>query len=159
MMLRISLLLAVGLFTNIATAQDTTVSVEKGARIAVIGGCHDCHTVNYAETGGQIDPSTALTGNPVGYQGPWGTNYAPNLRILAAGKSEDEWVKYLQTFQAGPPMPWFNVHALREDETRSLHQYILSLGEPGAPAPKDVPPGGKVTTPFLVFAPPTMPPA
>jgi hypothetical protein len=40
---------------------------------------------------------------------------------------------------------------------RSLHQYIVSLGEPGDPAPEYVPPGTAPKSPFLVFAPPTMP--
>jgi mono/diheme cytochrome c family protein len=156
-LLKVGLLLAAGTMANAAMAQDSGVSVEKGARIAIIGGCHDCHTVGYGETNGKIDPAAALTGNPVGYNGPWGTSYAVNLRLVAAGKSEDEWVKYLQTFEATPPMPWFNVHALDESEMRSLYQYIVSLGEPGEPAPAALPPGEKPKTPYLVFAPPTMP--
>jgi cytochrome c553 len=140
-----------------ALAQDADVSVAKGERVSIIGGCHDCHSVGYGESNGKIDPATALTGNPVGYNGPWGTSYAVNLRLVVAGMTEDDWVKYLQTFTATPPMPWFNVHHLDESEMRSLYQYIASLGEPGQPAPKALPPGEKPTTPYVVFAPPTMP--
>ena len=134
-----------------------TASVDRGAHVAIIGGCHDCHTDGYAQTNGRVDPAKALKGNPVGFQGPWGTTYATNLRISIGGMSEDAFVQYARTFQTRPPMPWFNVHALDEDDSRSLYRYIKSLGEPGAPAPDYVPPGGRLTMPFIVFAPPTMP--
>jgi mono/diheme cytochrome c family protein len=156
-MLRTIAVAVLSLAASVAYAQEAEISVAKGARIAIIGGCHDCHTAGYAESGGVVDPAAALKGNPVGYQGPWGTTFAANLRIVAANNSEDDFVKYLKTFQARPPMPWFNVHALDEAEVRSLHQYIVSLGEPGDPAPDYVPPGGVPKTPFIVFAPPTMP--
>lgn len=156
-MLRIVLVAAVGLLATAASAEDGTASVKAGERLAIIGGCHDCHTVGYGESDGKVDPAAALKGNPVGYQGPWGTTYPANLRIIAGKQSEDEWVKYLKTFKARPPMPWFNVHQFTEAEMRSFYQYIKSLGAPGDPAPEYVPPGGKVTTPFAVLAPPTMP--
>lgn len=156
-MLRFAAFAAFGLLAGAALADDAGVSVDNGARIAIIGGCHDCHSVGYSESNGTVDPATALMGSPVGYQGPWGTSYAANLRITASNMSEDEWVDFLKTFKTAPPMPWFNVHAMSETETRSLYQYIKSLGEPGAPAPKDLPPGTAPTTPYIVFAPPVMP--
>jgi len=140
-----------------ASAQNAQLSPDFGARIAVIGGCHDCHTAGYGQANGQVDPATALKGSPVGYQGPWGTTYAANLLITASKQTEDEWVDYLKTFTARPPMPWYNVHAFTEDESRSLYQYIVSLGDPGDPAPEYVPPGDPVKTPYSVFAPPIMP--
>jgi mono/diheme cytochrome c family protein len=154
-MLRLALLAAVASFSTAAFSDD--VSVASGARVAIIGGCHDCHTVGYGESGGKIDPAAALKGNPVGYGGPWGVNYAKNLRLIASTMSEDDWVKYLQTFTAGPPMPFYNVHALDEAEMRSLYQYIKSLGDVGAALPDDVPPGGKVTTPYVDLGTPIMP--
>lgn len=134
-MLRTGLLAVAGLAAAMSAATAQDVSVTEGERISVIGGCHDCHTVGYGETGGKIDPATALTGNPVGYQGPWGTTYAKNLRLIAGNYDEDGWVEYLKTFTAKPPMPYYNVHAFTEGEMRSLYQYIKSLGEPGNPAP------------------------
>jgi mono/diheme cytochrome c family protein len=135
----------------VAHAQD--VSIEKGARIAKIGGCHDCHTPGYNEAAGVVDPSASLIGIPIGYQGPWGTTYPVNLRLTAAQFSEDDFVTHLQTFETLPPMPWFNVHAMDEAELRSLHRYIVSLGEPGQPVPARVPPGEEPTTPYIVFVP------
>jgi len=133
------LALAAGLCTAAAAAD--TPSVEFGKHISIVGGCHDCHTVGYAESGGKIDPDKALKGNPVGFEGPWGTNFAKNLRLTVAKMSEDDWVNFAKTFTVGPPMPWFNVHELTAVESRSLFQYIKSLpGDPGEQAPADIPP-------------------
>lgn len=156
-MFKTALFIAATMISTGAIAQDAGVSVANGERISIIGGCHDCHSAGYAESNGKIDPATALKGNPVGYAGPWGVNYAVNLRLVVAKQSEDDWVNYLKTFEAGPPMPWFNLHIFTADESRSLYQYIKSLGEPGEPVATRLPPGQTPTTPFIVFAPPTMP--
>jgi hypothetical protein len=138
-------------------AEPSAPSVDYGKTVSIIGGCNDCHTAGYNESQGVINPDMALKGNPVGYRGPWGTTYAMNLRILAAGMSEDAWVKFLQTFTARPPMPYYNVHALDDVQMRSLHMYIASLGAAGDPAPLYVPPGQEPKTPYEVMAPPVMP--
>ena len=159
-MLRTILLAAAGMLASVAMAQaaePAAPSVDYGKWVSIVGGCNDCHTADYSEKAGVINPDTALKGNPVGYQGPWGTTYAMNLRILADGMTEDDWVKFLQTFTARPPMPFYNVRALDEVQMRSLHMYIASLGAPGAPAPDYVPPGGTPKFPYSVFAPPVMP--
>lgn len=134
------------------------VSVKRGEQVSITAGCHDCHTAGYGETGGKIDPAVALKGTPLGWQGPWGTTYAANLRLIAKDKgSEDGFVQYARTFQAKPPMPFYNVHAMDESDIRSLYQYIVSLGEPGDPTPEYAPPGQEPKTPYIVIAPPTMP--
>ncbi|WP_127753198.1 MULTISPECIES: cytochrome C [unclassified Devosia] len=156
-MLRMGVLLAAVLLSHAALAAEAEPSVEHGERIARIGGCHDCHSPGYAENGGQLDPATALIGSPVGYQGPWGTTYAANLRLTAAEHSEDEWVAYLSELETRPPMPWFNLRHFTETEMRSLYQYIVALGPVGEPAPAYAPPGTPATTPFIVMAPPSMP--
>jgi hypothetical protein len=136
---------------SVAHAAD--VSVERGKLVSIIGGCHDCHTAGYNESGGQIDPKNALMGTGLGYQGPWGTTYPKNLRLTAASKSEDEFVQFAKTFQTRPPMPWYNVHAMEESDLRSLYQYIKSLGDPGKAAPEALDPGTEPKTPYLVFVP------
>ena len=156
-MLRTVLFLAAGLGATAAAAQEAEISVERGAHVAIITGCHDCHTTGYGTSNGQLDPDRALRGDAVGFQGPWGTTYPANLRIKAAEKTEDEWVNYLKTIETRPPMPWFNVRQLAETDMRSLYQYITSLGEPGEPAPEFVPPDGTPKTPYVVLAPPQMP--
>jgi hypothetical protein len=129
------------------------VSVERGRHVSIIGGCNDCHTVGYNESAGQIDPAKALKGAPVGYQGPWGTTYPANLRLIAKDKTEDQFVEYAKTFKTRPPMPYYNVNAMEENDLRSLYQYIKSLGEPGDPVPEAVAPGETPKTPYIVFVP------
>lgn len=143
-------------FASTAIAADKA-SVEEGARIAVTGGCHDCHTEGFAESGGKVDPKKALLGNQIGFQGPWGTTYPANLRISLSKMSENEFVKYGHTMKARPPMPWYGVNAMTDHELRSLYQYVKSLGEIGRPAPEYVEPNQTPKTPFIVFAPPNMP--
>ena len=64
-------------------------SVERGFKVSIVGGCHDCHTEGYRESEGKIDPEKALKGSKVGWRGPWGTTYASNLRRVAQRLSED----------------------------------------------------------------------
>src|SRR3569623_1081392 len=125
---------AIAVSLGTAAVAAVAPSVEMGKHVSIVGGCHDCHTVGYAESGGKIDPNTALKGNPVGYAGPWGVNYAKNLRLTVSKMSEDDWVTFAKTFTVGPPMPRFNVHELTEDVSRSNYDYIKSL--PGDPGPQ-----------------------
>lgn len=142
-MLRRLAFAAAGLSLSLGGAVAQEVSVDFGAHIAVIGGCHDCHTVGYNESGGQVNPDVALRGNPAGFAGPWGTTFAKNLRLTIANMSEDDWVTFSNTFQTAPPMPWYNVHAFTDVEARSLYQYIKSLpGGLGDPTPDSLPPNG-----------------
>lgn len=138
---------------SVSNAAAGEVSVEEGLRLSIIGGCHDCHTAGYAQSGGKIDQEVALRGSPVGYQGPWGTTYASNLRLALARMSEDDFVQFGHTFETRPPMPWFGVRAMTGDELRSFYRYVKSLGEPGMPAPAYVAPGEQPVTPFIVFEP------
>ena len=144
-------------FTNI-TARGEEPSVERGLYISIVGGCHDCHTGGYKESGGKIDPAKALTGNFVGFQGPWGTSYPGNLRLTVSTLSEDGFVRYASTLQTSPPMPWYNVRNMTESDLRSLYRYIRSFSEVGNAQPEFVAPGDRVNTPFIVLAPPQMPP-
>lgn len=155
-MLRAGFGLGMMIFVSTAFAAGD-VSVEEGLRLATIGGCHDCHTEGFAESGGQVDPAKALKGTHVGYQGPWGTTYPANLRLVLASMSEDEFVSYSRALKSKPPMPWFGLHAMTDNELRSIFQYVKSLGEPGEAAPDYVKPGEAPKTPYIVFAPPQMP--
>lgn len=155
-MLRPAILMGMTMLASAAIAADD-VSIGEGLRIAIVAGCHDCHTDGFSVNEGQIDPEKALRGNPVGFQGPWGTTYPPNLRITLSKMEEDAFVAYGHTLKTRPPMPWFGVRALTENELRSFFRYVKSLGEPGEPAPDYVEPGGTPKSPYIVFAPPQMP--
>ena len=49
--------------------------------LITIAGCNDCHTPNYPQSGGKTPEKEWLTGDALGWRGPWGTTYAPNLRL------------------------------------------------------------------------------
>ena len=140
-----------------ALAAPGDVSVARGKQVSIVGGCHDCHTDGYNESGGVIDPAKALKGTGIGWRGPWGTTYPANLRLIVKDKTEDQFLQYAKEFKTRPPMPWYNVHAMDDSDLRSLFQYIKSLGAPGDPVPAALPPGQEPKTPYTVAAPPTMP--
>ena len=133
------------------------VSVERGLYISIIGGCHFCHTEGYREADGKIDPAKALKGSSIGWQGPWGTTYAVNLRGSARGFDEDAWVDHLKNKVQLPPMLWYQVQAMTESDMRSVYVYIKSLGPPGESAPYYREPGKEPRTPYVTLVPPQTP--
>jgi hypothetical protein len=138
---------------TMAAAQDG-VSVERGRYIAVIGGCNDCHSTGWDVTAGNLPETEWLKGSSFGFRGPWGTTFAPNLRLSLAERTEDAWVEYARTFETRPPMPWYNVHAMSEEDLRSFHRFVAALpGGPGDPAPEFVPPGQEPAFPHAILAP------
>ena len=126
--------------------------LDRGRFIVRFGGCNDCHTDGYMAKEGKVPESEWLTGSPVGFQGPWGTSYAANLRLRLAQLSEDEWITAARA-RRQPPMPWFTLAELDDADLRAVYRYVRSLGPAGEPAPAYVAPGGTVTTPFIVFEP------
>src|SRR3569832_129700 len=66
-------------------------SIERGRYLARTAGCNDCHTPGYPQSGGTVPEMDWLTGERVGWQGGWGTTYAPNLRLLLAKMTEQQW--------------------------------------------------------------------
>jgi len=115
--------------------------IERGRYIVRIAGCNDCHTPGYAQTGGQVAERDWLVGDRLGWHGPWGTTYPVNLRILLAQMSEDEWLRVARTAQARPPMPWFALRDMADNDLRAIHRFVRSLGVAGEPAPPYMPPG------------------
>jgi len=129
--------------------------VERGRYIAKVAGCNDCHTPGYAMTGGQVAEKDWLVGDRLGWQGPWGTTYPANLRLLMAKMSEDDWVKAAHNAQMRPPMPWFALRDMSEADLRALHRFVRSLGPAGEAAPPYLPPGIAAQGPVVTFpAPP-----
>lgn len=132
-------------------AQSETETIARGRYVAIIGGCNDCHTPAYAMKNGEVPESLWLTGDALGWQGPWGTTYATNLRTHLAGMTEDQWVQQARTLTAKPPMPWFNLRKMEERDLRAFFRYVRSLGAAGRPAPAYVPPNEKPQGPVIVF--------
>jgi hypothetical protein len=133
------------------------VSVERGLYVSITGGCHDCHTEGYRDSGGKIDPDKAMKGDATfGWRSPLGIAYAVNLRLYAFIRDEDAFVGDMRDLpEKLPPMPWYNVRAMDETDLRSLYRYIISLGEPGKPVP--LPSHDEPKAPYITIVPPTMP--
>lgn len=125
--------------------------VERGRYLVQIAGCNDCHTPDYPQSGGKVPEAKWLTGDALGWRGPWGTTYPTNLRLYMQDLTEDQWVKKGKTLNARPPMPWFNVRDMRTSDLRALYRYIRHLGPAGKPAPAFVPPGETPSGPYVQF--------
>jgi mono/diheme cytochrome c family protein len=147
--------LAAALLAFAAGAADATYddqAVKRGRYLVTISGCNDCHTPGGMEKGPAVPESDWLTGVPVGFQGPWGTSYASNLRLVLDGMTEAQWIRHARQPRL-PPMPWFNLKEMSDEDLRAVYAFVRSLGPAGQPAPAYVAPGGKVTTPYVVFVP------
>ncbi|WP_309092307.1 cytochrome C [Phenylobacterium sp.] len=131
--------------------------VEAGRYLTVVGGCNDCHTAGWNETGGNVPDAQRLTGTNVGWQGPWGVTYPANLRLTAAAMSEDDWVAMLRTRKDRPPMPWMNLNAMHEQDSRAVYRYLRALGPAGERMPEATGPGEPARTAFIPIAPPQAP--
>ena len=78
MRLRIMLLAAISaiIITNPGQLMAETSGddmVERGKYLVVVTGCNDCHTAGYLFSQGDVPEEEWLTGNPVGWRGPWGS--------------------------------------------------------------------------------------
>ena len=130
---------------------DQTASVARGRYLVQIGACNDCHTAGYPEAAGKVAEADWLTGNAVGFQGPWGTTYPANLRTYMQNMSETQWVKTAKSIETRPPMPWFALHDLSEQDLRAFYRFVRHLGPAGQPAPAYVPPGQVPQGPYIQF--------
>ncbi|NGP77703.1 cytochrome c [Balneolaceae bacterium YR4-1] len=138
---------------SVITAADR---VEKGRYLIMTSGCNDCHTDGFMQDSGKPE-SNWLTGSALGWQGPWGTTYPPNLRLTVQTLSEQQWLDMLKTRKGMPPMPWPSVNAFNEEDARALYAYIRSLGPKGEHSPLALAPGVEPQTPYLSMMPQNLP--
>jgi mono/diheme cytochrome c family protein len=125
--------------------------IKRGRYLVQIGGCNDCHTPAYPLKGGKVPEAEWLTGDALGWHGPWGTTYATNLRLYFQDLTEDQWVKKAKALNARPPMPWFNVRDMTSGDLRAMYRYIRHLGPAGKPAPAYLPPDKTPPQPYVAF--------
>jgi len=144
-------ILLLPLLVSPAAADSARDMLERGRYIARIGGCNDCHTAGYAENGGRVPEGDWLKGDTLGYRGAWGTTYPTNLRLYLGTLTEDQWVRRARTQTARPPMPWFALRDMSEQDLRAFYRFVRALGPAGAPAPAYLPPDRKPLGPVVAF--------
>ena len=127
--------------------------IEAGRYLVIVGGCNDCHTETYLQTGGNVPEEQWLSGSKLGWRGPWGTTYPPNLRLRVQEWTEDAFVQTLHERKALPPMPWVNVSQMSEGDARAIYRYLRDLGPIGDHSPAAVPPDQEPSTPYLSLMP------
>lgn len=133
-----------------AVTQVDAKLVARGRYLTQISGCNDCHTAGYALAGGEVEESKWLMGDVLGWEGPWGTTYPINLRLFMNDLSAEQWLQIARQ-PARPPMPWFALRDMTDEDLLSLYHYVRSLGPAGEPAPAYMPPGQAAQTPVIKF--------
>jgi mono/diheme cytochrome c family protein len=135
-----------------AVAESTSSqAISRGRYLVEIAGCNDCHTAGYAQSGGNIPETKWLTGDRLGWYGPWGTTYPPNLRLYMRTMTEAQWVERAKTLQGRPPMPWYALHRMSADDLATIYRFVRYLGPAGRPAPQALPPGQTPPAPYVTF--------
>lgn len=131
--------------------------IEAGRYLAIVGGCNDCHTDGYLMSEGKVPEENWLMGTSLGWRGPWGTTYPPNLRLTVRDNTEEEWVMILHERGSLPPMPWMNTNKMSDEDAKALYQYIKSLGPKGEYVPEALDPGVEPETPYINLKPQNLP--
>ena len=143
-------LLFTSVTTNDSQAEDGKL-IERGRYLVNQAGCNDCHSPGYAISDGATSEDTWLTGDALGWRGPWGTTYPSNLRLIVTKLSEDQWMAYAKNLRTRPPMPWYNLRRMKDKDLRAIYAFISKLGPAGQPAPEYVLPGEEPKTPYVLF--------
>ena len=152
------LILATPLTTvSAAETQPSKDPIARGKYLLTVGSCNDCHTAGFAPTDGKVPESQWLLGDAqLGFRGPWGTTYAPNLRLTLSRMTEDQWVHYAKNLRTRPPMPWFNLNQWTEEDARAFYRYVRQLGPIGKAVPAGLPPEKAPSPPYIQWpAPPS----
>lgn len=144
--------LAIAASSAAAAAQPDQDRIDRGRYLVKIGVCNDCHTPGFPESAGTLAESEWFTGNPVGFRGPWGTTYPRNVRLFVQDLTEREWLETMRQPKR-PPMPWFALRDLSDEDLAAIYHFIRSLGPKGVPEPAYVAPGAVMTTPYIDFFP------
>ena len=147
---RILVACTLSLIAAAAQAQ-SAAQVERGRYLVKTTGCNDCHTAGYTQRAGRIPEKDWLQGDALGWQGPWGTTYASNLRLHFARLTEAQWLEQARTMRARPPMPWFGLRDMSDADLKAIWAYVHAAGPAGEPAPSFLPPGTAARGPVVRF--------
>ncbi len=132
-------------------------SIKHGKFLVGYGGCQDCHTPGWAAHGGHAPKALLLTGGGMNFQGPWGTTYPANLRLLVQQLTVKQWIARLRSLKTRPAMPWWTFRYLSDKDLADMYLYIHSLGPAGKPAHAYVPPGKPAALPYFELKLPAKP--
>jgi len=132
--------------------------VEAGKYLTMVAGCNDCHTPGWLFAPGTIPESAWFTGSNIGWNGPWGTSYAANLRLSVAKYSAEQFMQLIKGGTLRPPMPAENLKGMTDDDFKAIYAYIKSLGLKGDPMPDALPPGIVPPPPYINMMPVGMAP-
>ncbi len=151
--LRLTVMVSMTFFASAAMAADAEIM--RGKYLIEIGGCNDCHTTGYAPSGGAVPEEQWLLGDPLGYRGGWGTTYPINLRTYMDKLSETEWLSKAKTLKTRPPMPWWVINRMTEEDLSAVYAYITHLPVVESNVPEYVAPGEQPQGPYIQWpAPP-----
>jgi len=98
----------------------TSPQVAQGRYLVMMSGCNDCHTRGYLQLEAKVPEPDWLTGESVGWYGPWGTTYPINLRLFMQYLSEDAWIKFSRAARSRSAMPWWALHEMKEQDLRAI---------------------------------------
>jgi hypothetical protein len=62
-------------------------------------------------------------------------------------------VSLAKVLRTRPPMPWFNLNAMHDEDLRAVYQFIRYLGPKGEAAPAYLSPDIEPKPPYALFPP------
>ena len=80
-------------------------------------------------------------GDRMGFNGPWGTTYATNLRRRISEMDLPTWKEFARKLVARPPMPYWSLNAMTDTDLTAIWSYVQALGPAGEAAPVALAPG------------------
>jgi hypothetical protein len=76
--------------------------------------------------------------------------------MIVSNLTQEQWLTHAKNLKTRPPMPWYNLNKMKDEDLRAIYQFIVYLGPAGDPAPAYVPPDQEPKTPYILFpAPPS----
>jgi hypothetical protein len=69
--------------------------------------------------------------------------------------TEEQWLSIARAVRSLPPMPWFALRDMTDDDLRAIYHFVRSLGPAGEPAPAYVPPAAMPNPPYVQFPEPS----
>ena len=140
-------------------AADETVA--RGKYLVTIMDCAGCHTDGYLA--GKPDPSRYLAGSSIGFGGPDGIVYPPNLTPHEENGigawSDDQIITAIRTGQRpdgrrlAPMMPWPSYASLTDEDARAVVAFLRTLPPNEYRPPRPVAVGQPAPSPYLVVRP------